>query len=139
MLSPHHLRRLRRERGQTAVEFAIIAPILIALLLGVVQAGIAFHNYLSVTDAARAVARKAILVRFNPLTQSQINQIADQASPDLDATQLTATVTADPTDPTFTTAGSTITVTVTYPYHLALFGIPVVDGTLTSTMLDRLE
>jgi len=139
MLSRQHSRRLGHERGQTAVEFALIAPILIALLLGVVQAGIAFHNYLSVTDAARAVARKAILVRLTPLTQSQINQIADDASPDLDASQLTATVTPDPSDPTFTTAGSTISVTVTYPYHLSLFGIPVIDGTLTSTMKDRLE
>lgn len=139
MLNPHPFHRLRQERGQTAVEFALVAPILIALLLGVVQAGIAFHNYLSVTDSARALARKAILVRFTPLTQTQINQIADNAAPDLDPTQLTATVTPDPTDPTFSTAGSTISVTVTYPYHLALFGIPVVDGTLTSTMLDRLE
>jgi Flp pilus assembly protein TadG len=130
---------LRSEHGQTAVEFTLVAPILIALLLGIVQAGIAFHNYLSVTDAARAVARKAILVRFTPLTQAQINQIADNASPDLDSSQLTATVTPDPADPTFTTAGSTITVTVSYPYHLQLFGIPVVDGTLTSTMKDRLE
>jgi Flp pilus assembly protein TadG len=130
---------LRSEHGQTAVEFALVVPILIALLLGVVQAGIAFHNYLSVTDAARAVARKAILVRFTPLTQTQINQIADNASPDLDPAQLNATVAPDPADPTFTTSGSTITVTVTYPYHLQLFGIPVVDGTLTSTMKDRLE
>jgi Flp pilus assembly protein TadG len=130
---------LRSEHGQTAVEFALVAPILIALLLGIVQAGIAFHNYLSVTDAARAVARKAILVRFTPHTQRDNNQIADNASPDLDPNQLTATVTPDPADPTFTTAGSTITVTVTYPYHLQLFGIPVVDGTLTSTMKDRLE
>ena len=130
---------LRSEHGQTAVEFTLVVPILIALLLGIVQAGIAFHNYLSVTDAARAVARKAILVRFTPLTQAQINQIADQASPDLDSNQLTATVTPDPADPNFKTAGSTITVTVTYPYHLQLFGIPVVDGTLTSTMKDRLE
>jgi Flp pilus assembly protein TadG len=130
---------LRSEQGQTAVEFTLVVPILIALLLGIVQAGIAFHNYLSVTDAARAVARKAILVRFTPLTQTQINQIADQASPDLDPNQLTATVAPDPSDPTFTTAGSTITVTVTYPYHLQLFGIPIVDGTLTSTMKDRLE
>jgi Flp pilus assembly protein TadG len=130
---------LRSEHGQTAVEFTLVVPILIALLLGIVQAGIAFHNYLSVTDAARAVARKAILVRFTPLTQAQINQIADDASPDLDSSQLSATVTPDPSDPTFKTAGSTITVTVTYPYHLQLFGIPVIDGTLTSTMKDRLE
>src|SRR5689334_446954 len=130
---------LRSEHGQTAVEFALVAPILIALLLGVVQAGIAFHNYLSVTDAARAVARKAILVRFTPLSQDDINQIAYNASPDLDRSELSATLTPDPNDPNFPTAGDLVTVTVTYPYHLQLFGIPVIDGTLTSTMKDRVE
>jgi len=130
---------IRSEHGQTAVEFALVAPILIALLLGVVQAGMAFHNYLSVTDAARAVARKAILVRFTPLSQDDINQIAYNASPDLDRSQLSATLTPDPNDPNFPTAGDLVTVTVTYPYHLQLFGIPVIDGTLTSTMKDRVE
>jgi len=135
----HRRHKLRSDHGQTAVEFALVAPILIALLLGIVQAGIAFHDYLSVTDAARAVARKAILVRFTPLTQANIDSIADNASPDLDPQKLTTTVTPDPTDPIPWDAGSTITVTVTYPYHLQLFGIPVVDGTLTSTMKDRVE
>jgi Flp pilus assembly protein TadG len=132
----HHT---RSEHGQTAVEFVLVAPILIALLLGIVQAGIAFHNYLSVTDAARAVARKAILVRFTPLSQTDINQIAYDASPDLTRSDLSATITPDPADPNFPTAGDTVTVTVTYPYHLQLFGIPVIDGTLTSTMKDRVE
>ena len=138
-MNRRHRHHIRSDRGQTAVEFALVAPILIALLLGIVQAGIAFHNYLSVTDAARAVARKAILIRFTPLSQSDINQIADDASPDLDKTQLGATVAPDPADTTPWESGDTITVTVTYPYHLQLFGIPVVDGTLTSTMKDRLE
>jgi Flp pilus assembly protein TadG len=130
---------IRSEHGQAAVELALVAPILVALLLGIVQAGIAFHNYLSVTDAARAVARKAILVRFTPLSQSDLNQIADNASPDLDSNQLNATLTPDPNDPNFPTAGDLVTVTVTYPYHLQLFGIPIIDGTLTSTMKDRVE
>jgi Flp pilus assembly protein TadG len=132
-------RRIRSEQGQAAVEFALVAPVLCALLLGIVQAGIAFHNYLSVTDAARAAARKAILARLSTVTQSDLNTVADNAAADLDPSKLNVTLTADPADPTFSTAGSTITVTVTYPYHLGLFGIPVVDGTLTSVMKDRLE
>lgn len=132
-------RRIRSEQGQAAVEFALVAPVLCALLLGIVQAGIAFHNYLSVTDAARAAARKAILARLSTVTQSDLNTVADNAAADLDPSKLNVTLTPDPADPTFSTAGSTITVTVTYPYHLGLFGIPVVDGTLTSVMKDRLE
>lgn len=130
---------IRSERGQTAVEFALVAPLLIALLLGIVQAGIAFHNYLAVTDAARATARQAILARLSTVTQADLDQTAENAAPDLDANSLKVTLTPDPTDQTFSHSGSTITVTVTYPYHLALFGLPVADGTLTSTMKDRLE
>jgi Flp pilus assembly protein TadG len=132
-------RHLRSEHGQTAVEFALVAPILIALLLGIVQAGIAFHNYLTVTDAARAVARKAILARLAPVTQTQLNTLADNAAPDLDPSQLNVTLTPDPSDPTFSTAGSTITVTVTYPYSVSFLGLPLATGNLVSVMKDRLE
>jgi Flp pilus assembly protein TadG len=134
-----NIRRIRSQQGQAAVEFALVAPVLCALLLGIVQAGIAFHNYLSVTDAARAAARKAILVRLATVTQSDLDTVADNAAADLDPNKLNVALTADPTDPTFSRAGSTVTVTVTYPYQLGLFGIPVVNGTLTSVMKDRLE
>jgi Flp pilus assembly protein TadG len=132
-------RHIRSEKGQTAVEFALVAPVLIALLLGIVQAGIAFHNYLSVTDAARAVARKAILVRLSDVTQSDLDTIAHNAAGDLDQSSLKVTLTPDPSDPTFTHAGSTVTVTVTYPYKLQLFGLPLAQGNLVSVMKDRLE
>ena len=35
-------------------EFAIILPILVVLLFGIAQFGIAFNNYVTITDAARA-------------------------------------------------------------------------------------
>jgi Flp pilus assembly protein TadG len=123
--------------GASAIEFALVAPVLIALLLAIVQAGVAFHHYLAVTDAARAAARQAVEARVAGVTVAQIQQAAQNAAGDID---LTGRVTvADPTDPTFSTSGSTITVTVVYPYSINVLGWAVASGNLQSTMTDRLE
>jgi Flp pilus assembly protein TadG len=128
----------RFEHGQTAVEFALIAPVLLLLLLGIVQGGIVFHNYLTVTDAARAAERQAIEARISSVTLSDVQQAARSAAPDLSQSKLGVAL-ADPADPTFKTSGSTLTVTVTYPYAINLLGIVVASGNLTSQMTGRLE
>ena len=45
-------------------EFALVLPVLVALLLAIIQFGIVFNNYLTITDATRAGARKAAVSRF---------------------------------------------------------------------------
>lgn len=133
----HHI--FHSERGQTAVEFALIAPLLIALLLGIVQGGVAFRSYIAVTDAARAAARKAVLVRVSGLTQADVTKAATDAAGGLDQSKLGVSLT-DPTSPGFTQGGSTVVVTVTYPYSINILGIAVCKScTLTSTMKGRLE
>ena len=47
----------RKERGQSLIEFALTAPILIVLLLGLVEMGHAFNSYMTVVAAARDAAR----------------------------------------------------------------------------------
>lgn len=134
-----HRRRIgfHEEDGQAAVEFALVAPVLVALLLAIVQAGIAFNHYLAVTDAARAAAREAITARVAGVTTSDIQQAAQNAAADLDLTgRVTVT---DPSDPTFSTSGSTLTVTVVYPYSINVLGWVVSSGNLTSAMTERLE
>ena len=42
------------------VEFSIIVPILLSILLGIVQLGLVYNNWVSITDAVRAGARKAL-------------------------------------------------------------------------------
>jgi Flp pilus assembly protein TadG len=124
----------RSERGQAAVEFALIAPALLVLLLGIVQAGIAFHNYLAVTDAARVAARQAIEVRVSNVSEADVTQAAKDAAGLDVGVQL-----RDVDDPSFTHSGSTLTVTVTYPYSINLLGFVVASGNLTSRMTGRLE
>ena len=129
---------IRSEHGQAAVEFALVVPVLILLLLGILQCGIAFHDYLAVTDAARAAERQAIEARVGGVTVNDVKQAAWDAAPDLNHSSLSTTVT-DASDPTFQQGGSQLTVTVTYPYSINILGIVVASGNLTSRMTGRLE
>jgi len=129
------IRSLRSDRGQTAVEFALVAPFLVMLLLAVLQLGITFNHYLTVTDAARAGARRAIVARIAGVTPAAIEASVRAAASGLDQSKLKVVV----ADPTWTVAGSDVTVTVTYPYSIDVLGVVVKSGDLTSTMTDRLE
>jgi Flp pilus assembly protein TadG len=127
----------RDERGQTAVEFALVAPLLIVLLLGIIQVGVAFHDYVTLTDAARAGARQAIVVRFHNGDTTAATQAVRDAAGSLNQAKLGVSV----TDPSWTTSGSQVTVTATYPYKIdiPLLGLTVVDGNLTATAKEQLE
>jgi Flp pilus assembly protein TadG len=131
------IRRLREERGQTAVEFALVAPALIAFVLGIWQLGVAFHDYVTLTDAARAGARQAIVARFSGGSLTDAQQAVRNSAGDLDQSQLGVSV----TDPNWNTAGSTVTVTATYPYSLniPLLGITITSGNLSATAKEQLE
>lgn len=50
-----------RDEGQAVVEFALIAPILILLLVGIFEFGRAWSAHQAVTDAAREGARAAVV------------------------------------------------------------------------------
>ena len=130
--------KLRPDTGQAAVEFALLTPVLLMLLLGIVQCGIAFHNYLAVTDAARAAARQAIEARVSGITANDVKQAAWDAAPDLNHGSLNTTI-ADTDDPLFQQSGSQITVTVTYPYSINIIGVVIASGNLTSKVTGRLE
>ena len=60
---PKMTKTVRNERGQTMTELAMVLPILVVLILGIAQFGIAFNNYVTLTDAARAAARKGAVSR----------------------------------------------------------------------------
>jgi Flp pilus assembly protein TadG len=129
------IRWIRNEQGQTMTEFAIVLPILCVLLFGVIQFGILFNNYVTLTDAVRAGARKAAVSRQVQGTtprQACMDQI--RASADgLDQSKLTPDCQSD-WQPT-----STVTVTATYPYSISLLGLVVASGNLRSVTQERVE
>jgi Flp pilus assembly protein TadG len=125
------------ERGQSAVEFALVLPLLLVFLLGIVEFGITFSHYVTLTDAARVGARKAITVRISGTTPEAARQAVRDAAGGLDQGQLDVNV----DDSDWASAGSQITVTATYPYtiNIPLLGMSVVSGTLNATAKERLE
>ncbi len=54
-----------RSRGQSVVEFALVAPLFFALLFGIIAAGWLFFQSSAVNDAAQGGARDAIVINFN--------------------------------------------------------------------------
>ncbi len=51
----------KSEKGQSLVEFALILPILLLLVFGIVEFGRAFNTYLIVSNASREGARYAVV------------------------------------------------------------------------------
>ncbi|SKA66149.1 TadE-like protein [Eubacterium uniforme] len=54
-------RRRRNEEGQGTVEFALILPILLIIIFGIIDFGWLFFNMEMVADVARSSARKAVV------------------------------------------------------------------------------
>jgi Flp pilus assembly protein TadG len=56
----------RSERGSNLVEFALVAPVLVFLLIGIADVGRAFYDYISITNAVREGARYAARHPLDP-------------------------------------------------------------------------
>jgi Flp pilus assembly protein TadG len=124
---------LRSERGQTMTELALVLPILVVLVLAIAQFGVAFNNYVTLTDAARAGARKAAVSRNSSNPSNDCVTAVRNAEGSLDDASLGVTCSSS------WTIGSDVTVTATYPYSISLLGWVVKSGNLTSTMKERVE
>jgi Flp pilus assembly protein TadG len=125
----------RDERGQALTEFAFVLPLLVVLLFGVIQFGILYNHYVTLTDAVRAGARKAAVSRYlgaGGATTACQDAVKNSAS-DLDQSQLTISCTSTwaPSDD--------VTVEAQYPYSINLLGFPVTSGQLKSKTTERVE
>jgi Flp pilus assembly protein TadG len=125
--------RFRNERGQTATEFALVLPILAVLLFGVIQFGIVFNNYVTLTDSVRAGARKGAVGRFSTDPVGDVQTAVKNSASGLDQSQINITVTST------WAPSSDVTVTATYPYSISLLGWVVKSGRLSSTTTERVE
>lgn len=137
-------RRGAREEGQAYVEFALVLPILLMIVLGIVQFGTAFKDYIALTDSVRVGARQGAVSR-SILDPSQrvplIEQKMKDAAGTLDTSKMVITVT--PYDPETGTeawvGGGDVTVRASYPLKINLFGMVVFDSTMNSRTTERVE
>ena len=95
--------------GAATLEFAVVAPLLFMLVLGIVEFGRYMMVHEILTNGAREAERQAVLPGA---TQSDVDKVIKDY---LDA-NLIAGYTVQATDPAAVSAGSPITVTVSVPY-----------------------
>jgi Flp pilus assembly protein TadG len=143
-------RRLARDRdGATAVEFALLAPILLMLAVGIAQFALTLNEYVMLTEAVRDGARQLSLARggSTPYTTT-INQVKSSVG-GLTVASLTITTSVNGTECTTdsacqtaltSAAGQASAVSATYPCQLKVMGIDFLPScTLSSTTTEMIE
>ncbi len=110
----------RERRGQSLVEFALVMPLLLLFLVGIIEFGRGWNNHQVITDAAREAARKCV-VADSKVTQDTVINIAKRAmaAAGIASTDSTVKVTgfARP-NPT----GVACTVAINLPYTFTFLG-----------------
>ena len=114
-------------------EFALVMPLLLFLLLGIIQFGVVFNNYITLTDAVRAGARKGAVARRLTSPATAVDTQVRNAATDLKSSDLQVTVNST------WAQGSDVSVTASYPYDIKLLGLVVKSGRLHSTVTERVE
>ena len=105
-------KRLVQERGASAVEFAFIVPLLIALVLGIAEFGHAFQVQGQLSAAAREGVRAMALQNDPALARSVVKDAASTLDPAITDAQITITPASCPQ---FGTTPTYVRVTVDYP------------------------
>lgn len=113
------MRDKQREKGQSLLEFALVLPVLLIILAGILDLGRLYFAYVAVTDAA---AEGAAYGAIEPDSNSEIKARAKDASGGQVQIDEGAVMIDSPSDPDW---GDSITVTVTYSFTLAT---PLVNG-----------
>jgi len=117
--------RQQNERGAAAVEFALLLPVLLTILYGIIEFGMIMYGREVVTNASREGARAGIIQVSPKPTSGQITTIATNylTGTGINPSQVTIAVTgAGGASPTM------LTVTATYNYPWLVPYIPTVLG-----------
>jgi Flp pilus assembly protein TadG len=145
MQKGHEMRRHpRREDGQAVVELALVLPLMLLLLLGIVQFGTLFRDYIALTDATRVGARQASVSRSIQPESDRVPRIVTMvknSAVNLDKNKIAVTVEPKKMDgvtPGWEQSGD-VTVRASYPFKINIIGMVVYSGTLQSRTTERVE
>ena len=103
----------KTQRGQTLVELALVLPIIVLILFGILEFGRIFHSYIVITNAAREGVRLGAVGKPDEEIISRIREVAPlhEADTRLKVTKL------EP-DQSARTPGLPMTIEVTYDVEL---------------------
>lgn len=100
---------IRSDRGAVAVEFALLLPVLMVILLGIVEFGLAYSAQITITNAAREGARVMAIQNSTTATDQAVKTAAPYTNPAIINSEILIS-------PSVCMAGQIATVQVQYPY-----------------------
>lgn len=122
-------RRLAADtRGGSAIEFALLGPVMIAMLMGILWTGVQMYSQNRLRAIASDVSRYTVVEyqKSNKLTAAQISDVATATAIrtpyNLEATQLDVSV-AEPASPVAGARQFRITLSYTAPNFLGFLGV----------------
>ncbi len=126
---------LRRERGAVAVEFALIMPVLVLILVGTIQFGRVWSQYQVYNGAAREGARCAAVAAGGFSSCSVQGSINSAAQPYTPAANASVTVGGGPGTCTNATRGQSVRVAWVQPLDIDIpfWGDVTVSPTIQAT------
>ncbi|WP_024367158.1 TadE/TadG family type IV pilus assembly protein [Arthrobacter sp. TB 26] len=95
------------ERGAVAVEFALLAPVLVMMLLGIMEFGRAYNTQITLSSAAREGVRVMAINNNAAAARTAAKSSAPALKPVLADTNITIT-------PATCTTGAQVTLKITY-------------------------
>jgi Flp pilus assembly protein TadG len=125
----------RDDSGAAMVEFAIVLPLILLLLFGIMEFGRAWNVKQVLTDAAREGARVAVVTERGNLTQEQLETLVETtirnaaARAALDSSPERLLITADQSTGVGGAAATPARVSLEYEY-VPLFGTWVLPSSL---------
>jgi Flp pilus assembly protein TadG len=135
---------VREEGGQALIEFVLVMPLLLVVVIGAIQFGLALQNYVALTDAVRVGARQAAVSRSIEPESSRVPLVVykvERAGANLDKSKLRVTVT--PWDPVNNVSAwvqsGDVTVAAEYPFKINVLGLVLYNGTIKSRTTERVE
>lgn len=133
-MSTERARRERRERGAVLAEFALVLPLLVILVVGIAEFGIAFNRAQAVEAAAREGGRLA------SLSSTTSGQVTTRVNAALAGIPLTSgpSVTVSPSS-CAGREGQSITVTVTATDAVNIPLLPTMTANLRGQAVFRCE
>ncbi|MBR7953297.1 pilus assembly protein [Burkholderia cenocepacia] len=114
--------RARYARGVVSLEFALMLPFLLMVLIGIIDVSLLLCDKAVITNASREAARAGVVLRVPMLTTTQIANVALGYTQNSLVSGAATPPTVTVTQANGTTAGTALTVTVTYTYSGMVLG-----------------
>lgn len=128
-------RSMGEERGAGLAEFALVAPVLLTVLFGIIEFGLAFNRAQAITAAAREGGRLA------SLSSATTADVSDRVDTTLGALSFDAppTVAVSPSSGCAGREGESITVVVSAPHRITIPFVLDRELTLSGEAVYRCE